>query len=330
MNNTTNTSFKDIYGVILAAGAGARIRPLSFDMPKPLLPVCNKPVISHQIDYLKAIGIKKFRIVVGHLGRYIMEEFGNGQNMGIEIRYVIQEKPLGIAHAVYQLEDELDGPMLMCLGDIFFVPDNLQKMLDTFYAEKAAAVLAVKCEARTDMVRRNFAVTVSEKGIVTKVVEKPRYVKDNLKGCGIYLFDLPIFDAIRRTPRTAMRDEYEITTAIQILIDDGYTVYPEKTVAWDMNVTIPEDLLLCNLKLLKSSGLNCMVSDQASVAPGTRIDNSVIGPKAVIENPISISNSLIMPGAHLSGKHDVEWQIITSETVIHCSEKRIESVEGQS
>jgi NDP-sugar pyrophosphorylase family protein len=330
MENDLNKSRHNIVGVILAAGAGARIRPLSFDMPKPMLPVCNKPVIAHQIDYMKDIGIRTFRIVVGHLGRNIMEEFGNGRRMGVEIRYVIQEKPLGIAHAVYQLEDELDGPMLMFLGDIFFVPDNLQKMVDTFYDENAAAVLAVKREARSDMVRRNFSVGVSDKGIVTKVVEKPRYVKDNLKGCGIYLFDLPIFDAIRRTPRTAMRDEYEITTAIQILIDDGYQVYPEQTVAWDMNVTVPEDLLLCNLKLLKKNGLEYMISDKASVPPGTTVVNSVIGPNAVVDYPISISNSLIMPGARVSGKHGIDRQIITSETVIHCSESRFTSIKGQS
>lgn len=322
MDTSREPNNREIYGVILAAGAGARIRPLSFDMPKPLLPVCNRPVIAHQIDYMKAIGIQKFRIVVGHLGRHIMEEFGNGQNLGIDIRYVIQEKPLGIAHAVYQLEDELDGPMLMFLGDIFFVPDRLERMIRTFHDKQAAAVLAVKRESRTDMIRRNFAVTVSETGTVRKVVEKPRYVKDNLKGCGIYLFDMPVFDAIRRTPRTAMRDEYEITTAIQILIDDGYAVYPEETVTWDMNVTVPEDLLLCNLRLLKSCGLSDLVSSQASVAPGARITNSVIGPGAQVDYPVSISNSLIMPGAHVTGKHDIDWQIITAETVINCSESR--------
>lgn len=322
MDTQSGPKNKEIYGVILAAGAGARIRPLSFDMPKPLLPVCNRPVIAHQIDYMKAIGIKKFRIVVGHLGRHIMEEFGNGQELGVEIRYVIQEKPLGIAHAVYQLEDELDGPMLMFLGDIFFVPDNLERMIQTYHDKRAAAVIAVKREPRSEMIRRNFAVTLADDGTVQKVVEKPRYVKDDLKGCGIYLFDMPIFDAIRRTPRTAMRDEYEITTAIQILIDDGYAVYPEKTVAWDMNITVPEDLLLCNLRLLNSKGLTSLVSEHASIAPGAQIINSVIGPGVTIEHPITVAHSLIMPGARLGGKHDSEWQIITAETVINCSESR--------
>lgn len=313
-------SASNIYGVILAAGAGARIRPLSFDLPKPLLPVCNTPVIAHQINQMKAIGITRFRIVVGHLGRHIMEEFGNGSQMGVEIRYVIQERTLGIAHAVYMLEDEIDGPMLLFLGDIFFLPQHLEKMIHTFRTKQAAAVLAVKQESRKEMVRRNFSVALAENGQVTKVVEKPRYVQDNLKGCGIYLFDLPIFDAIRRTPRTAMRDEYEITTAIQILIDDNYSVYPAETVAWDMNVTIPEDLLYCNLKMLHSQSLDSIVSPDAVVAPGVEIHNSVIGQRVVINHPIKISNSLIMADSKVSSKHDLNWQIVTPTNLLQCSE----------
>ncbi|MCD4652406.1 NTP transferase domain-containing protein [bacterium] len=317
---TQNIHEDNIYGVILAAGAGARIRPLSFDLPKPLLPVCNQSVIAHQINYMKAIGIRKFRIVVGYLGRHIMEEFGNGHDLGIEIRYVIQEKALGIAHAVYQLEDEVDGPMMLFLGDIFFVPQNLERMITTFRKNNSAAVLAVKRESRKEMIRRNFSVTLAENNRVLKVVEKPRYIKNNLKGCGIYLFDLPIFDAIRRTPRTAMRDEYEITTAIQILIDDGYPVYPEETVAWDMNVTIPEDLLYCNLKMLHFQNKNSIVAPDARVAEGTKIKNSVIGPGVVIEHPIQINNSLIMAGVRVSSRNIINCQIITMGNVIQCPE----------
>jgi len=315
-----DSSRQKIYGVILAAGAGARIRPLSFDIPKPLLPVCNKSVIAYQIEYMKNIGIDQIRIVVGHLGRHIMDAFGNGDAFGVEIRYVIQEKALGIAHAVYQLEDEVDGPFLLFLGDIFFVPKNLDQMIDSFRKRNATAILAVKNEPRKDMVRRNFAVTLGDDTRVVKVIEKPRYVKDNLKGCGIYLFDLPIFDAIRRTPRTAMRDEYEITTAIQILIDDGYPVYSEETIAWDMNVTIPEDLLYCNLKMLLFQSKNSVIADDAVIAGGTKIHNSVIGPGVTIKNPIEIKNCLIMAGAQVNSLNNLEWQIIASGNAIQCPE----------
>lgn len=309
----------DFFGVILAAGEGSRLRPLSFEQPKPLLPICNKPIIQHQLEYMLAIGIRRCIIVVGHLGRNIMEYFGDGSRYGISIRYVIQEKPLGIAHAVYQLEDDIDRPFLLFLGDIFLVPRQLHTMLDIFNEHNAAAVLAVKRELNPEFVRRNFAVTLDVGGRVSRVVEKPRYVKDNLKGCGIYLFDLPIFDAIRRTPRTAMRDEYEITTSIQILIDDGAPVFPAEVVEWDMNVTVPCDLLDCNLKLLRHLGKESEIGEGVSIADGTRIGQSVIGDGVVIRRPIRISRSLITPGCVVDSSRDLDGVIIAGGNSIQCN-----------
>ncbi len=309
----------NIHGVILAAGEGARLRPLSFQQPKPLLPICNKSIIQHQIESMKAIGISEFLIVVGHLGRHIMDEFGNGAAMNIRIRYIIQEKLLGIAHAVYQLEEEVDGPILLFLGDIFFVPRHLDQMLKLFEQHHASGVLAVKQELHPEYVRRNFAVTLHPDGRIIRVVEKPRYVKDNLKGCGIYLFDLPIFDAIRRTPRTAMRDEYEITTAIQILIDDGYPVFPAEVVDWDMNVTVPCDLLDCNLKMLQHDGLSQLIDPTAALVPGTRVDHSVIGANVAVKHPIRITHSLIMPGTVVDSNRDLDHVILSAESMIQCA-----------
>jgi glucose-1-phosphate thymidylyltransferase len=309
---------QEIYGVILAAGEGARLRPLSFHQPKPMLPICNKPIIQHQIEFMKTIGIRSFRIVVGHLGRHIMETFGDGSEQGVQIRYVIQQKPLGIAHAVYQLEDELDGPFLLFLGDIFLVPKNLNTMLDIFSNRGASAVLAVTEENRPEYVKRNFAVSVSEDGIIQKVVEKPRYVQDKLKGCGIYLFDLPVFDAIRRTPRTAMRDEYEITTAIQILIDDGLPVYPANVVEWDMNVTLPCDLLGCNLRLLDYTDQEKLVGSNVTKPDNVQITRSVIGDNVCINHPISISNSLIMKETVIDSKHDLDGVIAFEQSILQC------------
>ena len=98
-------------------------------------------------------------------------------------------------------------------------------------------------EPDPEMVRRNFVIQADEPAACTRVIEKPRYVDSQLKGCGLYVFDPHIFDAIRRTPRTAMRDEYEITDSIQILIDDGYVVHHHPIVERDLNLTKPEDLL---------------------------------------------------------------------------------------
>ncbi len=314
----------NLYGVILAAGTGARLRPLSFHQPKPLLPICNKPIMQHQIEYMRDIGINKFRIVVGHLGRSIMEYFQDGSAFGVQIRYVMQEKQLGIAHAVYQLEDELDGPFLLFLGDIFLVPGNLSKMVDIFYENKAAAVLAVMHENRAEYVRRNFAVSLSNTNRVIKVVEKPRYIEDKLKGCGVYLFDLPVFDAIRHTPRTAMRDEYEITTSIQILIDDGFPVYPAEVVEWDMNVTVPCDLLNCNLRLLDKTGKKQLIGKNVQMPSGMNIQESVVGENVVFKHAIDLRRSLVMPNTVIHSSRDMEDVIISGDAMIQCPARSVE------
>ena len=118
---------KKIVGVILAAGKGSRIKPLNFEFPKPLLPVCNKPIIQYQIEEMKSLGINEVYIVVGHLGGKIKKYFGNGKKLGVNITYVKQKERLGIAHAVGQLEPYIKDPFLLFLGDIFYHPGHFQK-----------------------------------------------------------------------------------------------------------------------------------------------------------------------------------------------------------
>src|SRR4030042_2551723 len=243
MKENVNNNF---LGVILAAGIGERIKPLSLSIPKPLLPVCNKPIMQDQIEEMERIGIKDIIIVVGHLKNKIREYFKDGRKLGVKISYVEQRQMLGIAHACWQIERYIQKPFLLWLGDIFFIPKNINLMLKIYQEKEASCVLAVKKEQDYQLLKKNFAVLVDEKSIVSRVVEKPRYFHSHLKGCGIYLFDLNIFDAIRRTPRTAMRDEYEITNSIQILIEDGLSVYPAEVIEWDMNITYATDLLECS------------------------------------------------------------------------------------
>ena len=117
-------------------------------------------------------------------------------------------------------------PFLLMLGDIYFhLKSPLRPLIDQVLDGRTNANLVSMYEPDPAMVRRNFVIQADELGRVQRVIEKPRYVDSQLKGCGLYVFDQHIFDAIRRTPRTAMRDEYEITDSIQILINDGYVVH---------------------------------------------------------------------------------------------------------
>jgi len=303
-----------ITGVVLSAGLGTRIKPLSFDTPKPLLPVCNKPIMHYQLESMASAGIRDFIIVVGYLKEKIMEYFGDGSEWGFRIRYVEQEKALGIAHAIGQLERHLDGPFLLFLGDIFTIHRDLGELIDTFHRKRASVVLVVKKEENPESIKRNFAIQLGRGGVVKRVIEKPRYAINNLKGCGIYLFDMPIFDAIRRTPRTALRDEYEITNSIQILIEDGLKVYTSEIVEWDMNVTVPEDLLECNMRALKHLYMRNVIGENVSLPSGTEVVNSVIGDGVRVATPIRISDSVILPGARIEAPGDISRSIVASAT----------------
>ena len=306
-----------IVGVILAAGKGSRIQPLSMSCPKPLLPVCNKPIIQHQLEDMKSIGIEEVIVVVGHLGEQIVAYFGDGAPLGLKIRYVEQRKTLGIAHAVAQLENTITTPFLLSLGDIFIVPRQMENMVTMFWQRKAGAILAVKPDDPA-AIQRNFAVVLHASGTVTRVIEKPRYIPSNLKGCGIYLFDLAIFDAIRRTPRTAQRDEYEITNSIQILIEDGFPVYPAEVVEWDMNVTYPCDLLTCNRIQLARLGLDSLIAPTAQVHTGARVHGSVIGDRVKIRQPIIIERSLVFPDVTVDEGRDLSDTLLAPGLSIEC------------
>jgi dTDP-glucose pyrophosphorylase len=286
-------------------------------LPKPVLPICGMPLLQHQIEHMKRLGIREITIVIGHLGYEITKRLGDGSALGVSIRYVEQKETLGIAHALGQLESYLSGPFLLFLGDIFFLTDDLSSMLDQV-ANGAGAVLAVKEEKNQEAIKRNFAVILDDRNQVRRVIEKPRYIPNNLKGCGLYLFTLPIFDAIRRTPRTAMRDEYEITDAIQILIEYGIPVRIAPVVKWDVNLTYPQDLLRCNLEHLRWLGKEAWVGAHTTIHPEARILRSVVDEHVVVKYPIRIQESLVLPNTTVSTEIDLEQCILTPEGIIDC------------
>jgi len=314
----TPLSKGDIRGVILAAGRGERMGSLGERYPKATLPVCNKPIILHHIELMRSLGIEEIVVLIGHRGFEIAKLLGDGSQLGVKIQYVEQTESLGIAHAVGRLEPYLDRPFLLFLGDIFFAARNLGEMVTRFVEQKGGAVLATKDEGDASAIRRNFAIHLSSDGFVKRVIEKPRYTSNRLKGAGLYLFDLTVFDAIRRTPRTAMRDEYELTESIQVMIDDGLPVRVADVIDEDINVTKPSDLLAINLQHARVTGENRIVGSNCSIAEGAIIEDSVVGSNVVIVNPIRISRSLIFDGARVDSQVSLEDVVVTPDLVIDC------------
>jgi dTDP-glucose pyrophosphorylase len=308
-----------LLGAILAAGRGSRMEPFGGSYPKPILPICNKPLIVYQIELMRSMGIDEILVLLGHRGFEIAKVLGDGRRFGARIRYVEQTELLGLAHAVGRFEPYLDRPIVLFLGDIFFEAKDLNKLRELFEEQKGGAVLATKDEPDPEKIRRNFSVTLSDEGYVTRVVEKPRYTSNRLKGVGVYLFDLTIFDAIRRTPRTAMRDEYEITDSIQVMIDDGLPVRTADVIEDDVNLTTPSDLLWLNLRRAKVCSSADLVGPETRLHEGVTIENSIIGARVTVTHPITIRQSVVFEGTYLDSTESIAQSIVTPEVVVDCS-----------
>jgi dTDP-glucose pyrophosphorylase len=309
-----------LVGAILAAGRGTRMRPFSDWTPKPAFPICNRPLIAYQIDLMRSLGIDEVVVLVGHRGFEITRLLGEGAEFGVRLRYVEQTQMLGIAHAVGCLEPHIDQPFLLFLGDIFFVARDLAEMPRLLAEQGGGAVLATKIEPDREAIRRNFSVALDERGMVTRVIEKPRHPANRLKGVGLYLFDVSIFDAVRRTPRTAMRDEYELTDSIQVMIDDGHPVRVANVVDDDVNVTTPDDLLAVNLRHAKNVPPAQLRGAGCRIHPGASIENSVLGRNVEVEHPIRIRDSLILDDVVVASRGPVERMVITPTGQVACGE----------
>jgi len=311
----------ELMGVILAAGKGTRMRPFSERYPKPILPVLGKPLMAYQLDMLAGLGVRRVVVVIGHLGHEVVRELGDGSRWGVEIRYVEQDETLGIAHAVSRLEPHVDRPFFLFLGDIFFETGDLASMAERLTAgREVKGVLACKRESDLEAIKRNFVVLTGADDRVERVIEKPRHPRTDLKGCGIYLFDLAFFDAVRRTPRTAMRNEYEITDSIQIFIDDGYRVEAADVVKADMNVSYPADLLQLNLLLLARTNQPNLVQAGAQVAASAQLSRCVVLAGATVGDSARLQDCLLFPDAVVPAGRERRRTIYTADTEIRCDE----------
>ncbi len=314
--NTKHPRFtQEITGVTLAAGKGSRMMSLQTMLPKPVLPVLDRPIVYHQLEAMARLGIRKAIVVVGHRGYEVVRQIERQPPVGIEIDYVPQESTLGIAHCVGCLESAIEGPFLLFLGDIYFHAPKLEGIVTLFRESQADAVLGAIEEEDTEAISRNYCIVTDESGLARQVIEKPRYPKSNLKGVGIYLFTPVVFDAIRRTSRTAMRDEYEITDSIQILIDLGYGVRPCTDIVHDLNVTFPRDLLDLNLWALNHEGLDKYVAETAEIGSGAVIEKAVVGAGAVLGARAVVRNSVVFAGAQIPDDCVLENVIVTESDV---------------
>lgn len=311
--------------VILAAGQGTRLRPITLTMPKPLVPVANKWLIAYAIDMLKGAGLTDIGIVVHSLESSICTTLRDGKVLGVNISYIVQTEQLGLAHAINLCRDFVgDGAFCVFLGDNIF-NDKMHELLVNFpqSSDEACVVLGEVPDPT------RFGVAIIEEGRIKGVVEKPKNPPSNLAIAGVYLFRNSIFDAIGKI-KPSWRNELEITDAIQVLISEDRQVTPYKLEGWWIDAGKPDPIITANQLVLEqlpytppvneSSGKlfgTCDVSHRVILGENTEVHDSVIrGPVIIGDNTI-IRNSYIGPYTSLGNNVTVESSEIDASIVMN-------------
>lgn len=233
---------KDLVGVIPAAGKGTRIADLPFTrvLPKAMLPILNKPIIEYIVHNMKSIGIKTIYIIVNPNNNFIQEYFKDGSDFGVEIKFIEQVNPEGIAHAISLVKDYIKGPFVVILGDDFTITDSLNNLVETFLEKNCLVMEGVVEDNDIQSIKRTCNVILDNEKIVD-IIEKPENVNSNIRGCGIYVFDPKVFDYIEKTPKTPPKNEVEITNTIRLIAKEGLA-YGAYINGINLNINTTSDL----------------------------------------------------------------------------------------
>jgi glucose-1-phosphate thymidylyltransferase len=313
-------------GLILSGGKGTRLRPLTHTSAKQLVPVANKPVLFYGIEAMAEAGITEVGIIIApETGAEVRDAAGDGSQFGVQISYIEQDAPRGLAHAVLTAEAFLgDSPFVMYLGDNL-LRDGILKLVETFRTEKPDALILLTHVPDPE----NYGVAELDGGNrVSRLVEKPKEPKTDLALVGVYMFTTSIFDAARSI-EPSWRDELEITDAIQTLVDRGLRVDPHIVDGWWKDTGQVRDMLEANRLILDDLDeridgelVDCQVEGRVVIEKGARLERSTvrgpamigadsqltdayIGPYTAIGDNVTIENaelehSIVMSGSHIS------------------------------
>jgi len=317
--------------LILSGGKGTRLRPITHTSAKQLVPIANKPILFYALEAMAEAKIREIGVVVGDTKREIQEAVGDGARWGLQVSYIEQEAPLGLAHAVKISEPFLGNqPFVMYLGDNL-VKDGIRSLVEEFMRLRPNSQILL-ASVRDP---QRFGVAELREGRVVSLEEKPAHPKSDLALVGVYMFDKTIFEAVNAI-RPSERGELEITDAIQYLIDKGYKVHPHIISGWWKDTGKLEDMLEANrimLEAITSSRVEGDV-DEAShligkviVEQGAKIVASTVRGPVIIGKCSRIINSYI--GPFTSIYHDTLVQNSEIEHSIILEQCRITDIGGR-
>lgn len=316
--------------IILSAGEGSRMRPLTLTKPKTMLPVAGKPIIQYNIESLRDNGITDILLIVHYKEEIVRNYFGDGSDFGVNISYKTQKDFLGTANAISYGEDFIDNSIIVLNGDIILDDEIIHEIIKKYnYLSPDTLMLLTEVEDPSA-----FGVVEIENGNIKNIVEKPKREEapSNLVNAGIYIFNKDIFDKIRET-EISERGEYEITDSVSLQIEDNKTVIGHKTSKDWIDVGRPWELIEVNEELIGKlkteikgtveagavihgevfldegsvikAGVyiegNVYIGKNCDIGPNSYIrGNTYFGDNVHVGNAVEIKNSIIMENTNVS------------------------------
>jgi glucose-1-phosphate thymidylyltransferase len=286
-------------GLILSGGKGTRLWPLTFTSAKQLIPVANKPVLFRVVEAIRDAGITDIGIVVGDTAEEIKKAVGRGGRWGVNITYIPQEAPLGLAHAVKISQGFLgDDRFVMFLGDNV-IQGGISPLIAQFAESDWNSQIVL---TRVDHPEQYGVAELDEHGRIVRLVEKPKEPPSDLALVGIYMFDHHIFEAVNSIS-PSWRGELEITDAIQWLVAHDFQVYPYVHRGWWIDTGAPTAMLEANSLVLEELtpriegyvDRDSQVDSRVTIERGAEIINSVLRGPTIIGEDTRIVNSYVGP-----------------------------------
>jgi glucose-1-phosphate thymidylyltransferase len=320
-------------GLILSGGKGTRLRPITHTSAKQLVPVANRPVLFYAIQAMSDAGIEQVGIIIApETGEEIRSVTGDGHRFGLEITYIVQDQPAGLAHAVLTAEPFLqDSPFVMYLGDNL-LQGGIDELVRDFNNHAPDALILLTPVADPE----NYGVAELQDGAVVRLVEKPATPRTDLALVGVYMFTAAIHDAARAI-RPSARGELEITDAIQNLVDQGRRVEPHIVKGWWKDTGRLEDMLAANRLVLDTIDtrvegelVDSQIDGRVVVEPGARLERSSVRGPAIIGAGARLTDCYVGPYTAIGddcviSNAEVEHSILLSGSSVRDLDGRMES-----
>ena len=337
-------------GIILHGGHGTRLRPLTHTGPKQLLQIANKPMSEFCLDAIAETGIQEIAIIIGGVGsNKVREYYGDGSKFGVNITYIVQDEPRGIAHAIRLCKDFVDNEkFLVFLGDNI-IQRSITDFVDNFKNSDYDATVLL-CEVDNPS---RFGIADIENEKIIKITEKPKNPESNLAVTGIYFLTPIIFEIIDRL-KPSWRNELEITDALDNLLKENNNISYEKITDYWKDTGTPDDILHANGEIIRKHpefvkrrsvnkpnipeklnligdvilGNNCefdtdvIIQGPVIIGDNCKIRSSTkIGPNVSIGNDSiicisNIENSIIMENCEINSSTKIKDSIIANNSKI--------------